>query len=396
MTDEIPRSDVIAFRLHAHHLTERLDNDKLLEAAGACGVQNSPPGSALLALHARVRDVTTEQVQQAVAGDKSLLQTWSLRGAPFFFPTADAPVFTTGVLPPTEAALRHFLPGVDEAVRRLGLSLTEAVQLAGAEIRDVLSGRRLAITELGIGIADRIAAQLPERQRQIWETDGPYAPNQPLGEAVVHFCIRILTLQRIVCFAQRVGNQALFVLVDEWLGHPIPDVDPALARAELLRRYLRCYGPSTRSNFAAWLGVRPGDTDPWWNLIEDELTQVRFGGPSWILTDDLDALRHPPTPRGVRLLPPRDPFTQMRDRDTIIDRRSHRQVWRPVGEPGTILVDGRIAGIWRPRKTSRTLTITVNPFDSLPDETLRSLQDEAQHVARLRGASAANLVIDRP
>ena len=106
------------------------------------------------------------------------------------------------------------------------MSLTEAVELTGAEIRDVLSGRRLAINELGAEIAERIARKLPKRQRDIWEEEGPYAPGQPLGEGVVHFCIRILTLQRVVCFAPRAGNKAPFVLVDEWLGHPIPDIDP--------------------------------------------------------------------------------------------------------------------------------------------------------------------------
>lgn len=102
MAEEVSRGDVIAFRLGAHHLTERLGENGLLDAAGRCGIQNSPPGSALLALHARVRNLTQEQVADAVAEEKSLLQTWSMRGAPFYFPAVDAPVFTTGVLPPTE------------------------------------------------------------------------------------------------------------------------------------------------------------------------------------------------------------------------------------------------------------------------------------------------------
>ncbi len=246
MAVRVSKGDVIAFRLGAHHLDERLGEGGLLDAAGRCGIQNSPPGSALLALHARVRNFTQEQVDEAVAEEKSLLQTWCMRGAPFYFPTADAPVFTTGVLPPTEEAMRHFILGVGQAVDRLGMSLTETVELAGAEIGDVLSGRRLAINELGAEIAERIARKLPKKQRDIWEKEGPYAPGQPLGEGVVHFCVRILTLQRVVCFAPRAGNKAPFVLVDEWLGHPIPDIDPEVARAELLRRYLRCYGPSTR------------------------------------------------------------------------------------------------------------------------------------------------------
>lgn len=388
MSDEVSKGDVIAFRLGAHHLTERLGEDRLLDAAGPCGIQNSPPGSALLALHARVRNLTQEQVADAVTEEKSLLQTWSMRGAPFYFPAADAPIFTTGVLPPTEEAMRHFIPGVEPAMDKLGMSLIETVELTGAEIGAVLSGRRLALNELGAEIATRIARRLPKRQRDIWDEEGPYAPDQPLGEGVVHFCIRILTLQRVICLAPRAGNRAMFVLVDEWLGHPIPDIDPEVARAELLRRYLRCYGPSRRADFAAWAGIRASDADPWWSLVEDELTGVDFDGASWILTQDLEALRSAPTPKGVRLLPPRDPYTQVRDRETIIDKKYHREVWKTVGEPGAVLADGAITGIWRPRKRGRQLTITVKTFGSLPDRDKKSLQDEAEQVAPLRGASS--------
>lgn len=394
MAHRVSRGDVIAFRLGAHHLTERLGEGGLLDAAGRCGIQNSPPGSALLALHARVRNLTQEQVTGAVAEEKSLLQTWCMRGSPFYFPASDAPVFTTGVLPPTEEAMRHLVPGVEQALDKLNLGLIEAVGLAGAEVGDVLSGRRLDINGLGAEIATRIARSLPKRQRDVWEEEGPYAPGQPLGEGVVHFCVRILTLQQVVCFAPRAGNKAPFVLVDEWLGHPIPDIDPDLARAELLRRYLRCYGPSTRGDFAAWAGIHAGDTDPWWNLVGDELTQVEVSGTSWILTEDLDALRSAPMPKGVRLLPPRDPYTQMRDRETIVDKKYHPEVWKTVGEPGTVLAGGKIIGTWRPRKSGRTLAITIKTFGSLPDRDKKSLQGEAEQVAPLRGASSVHVEFD--
>jgi hypothetical protein len=41
--------------------------------------------------------------------------------------------------------MRHFLPGVQPALDELDMSLSEAVELTGAQIGDVLSGRRLAI-----------------------------------------------------------------------------------------------------------------------------------------------------------------------------------------------------------------------------------------------------------
>ncbi|RII20820.1 hypothetical protein DSC45_01720 [Streptomyces sp. YIM 130001] len=395
MPGKVSKSDVIAFRLGAHHLTERLDPDGLLDAAGRCGIQNSPPGSALLALHARVRDVTQDKVTEEIAGTKSLLQTWCMRGLPFFFPAADAPVFTTGVLPPTDEAKRHLVTGVERSVDRLGMSLTEAVERTDAEIHAVLSGRRLAIDELGADLAQRIARTLPKKQREIWQSDGPHAEGQSLGEGVVHFCVRILTLQGTLCFAPRTRNEAPFVLVDEWLDTPVTDTAPQLARSELLRRYLRSYGPSTRGHFAAWLGVKAGDVDPWWSLLEEELSQVDLGGrKAWILTEDLAALRSAPEPEGVRLLPPRDPYTQMRDRDTIVDEKYHREVWKTVGEPGAILTHGRISGTWRPRKSGRKLAVTVRTFASLPKRDQQALRDEAEQIAPLRGASTVDVGFD--
>ena len=385
---------MIAFRLAAQNLLERADGSGLVDVTGRCGIQNSPPGSALLALHARAQDITQQHLDTAIAEDKSLVQTWCMRGAPYFIPTVDAPVFTTGVLPPTEDAIRHFILGAGPDVDRLGMSLTEAVELTGAEIGSVLSGRRLAINQLGAELAQRIAHGLPKKQRDLWNEEGLHAKGQPLGEAIVHFCIRILTLQRIVCLAPREGNKAPFVLTDEWLGHPIPDTDPTAERAELLRRYLHCYGPSTRADFAAWLGIQTGDTDPWWNLVEDELTPVDYGGTAWMLTDDLDTLRSAPTPKGVRLLPPRDPCTQLRDRETIVKKTSHRDVWKAVGDPGTVLADGTIIGTWRPRKNGRKLTITVKTFATLPSRHKTAIQDEAEQIGPLRNASSVTVEFD--
>lgn len=85
-----------------------------------------------------MNNVTQDLVAEAVAEEKSLLQTWCMRGSPFYFPAEDAPVFTTGVLPPTEAAMRHLVLGVEATLDELDMSLTDAVELTGAEMHDVL------------------------------------------------------------------------------------------------------------------------------------------------------------------------------------------------------------------------------------------------------------------
>ena len=58
-------------------------------------MQNSPPGAWETALWNRVEDVTLPQLEQALYGEKTLLQAWSIRGVPLVFPTKDAGVFLT-------------------------------------------------------------------------------------------------------------------------------------------------------------------------------------------------------------------------------------------------------------------------------------------------------------
>lgn len=394
---KVRTGDVISFRLRAHHLVHRQPPDRLLGVAGACAVQNSPPGSALLALHARVEGVSQERIDHLVGEERSLLQTWCMRGSPFHFPTVDAPVFTTGVLPTTERGRLHLVSGVAPALSELGLGLDETVDMAAAEIEDVLSRRRLAIGVLGEQLAERVGRRLAPTQQATWWEAGPYAADQPLGEGVIHFCLRILTLRGIVCLAPRSQNTAPFVLLQEWLGHPLPHDDAECCRAALLRRYLRCFGPSTRTDFAAWLGVRAVDVDPWWSLVADELTAVEVDGRRrWLLTDDLAALQSPSGTRGVRLLPPSDPYLQLRDRDAIADSEHQRQVWKAVGSPGAVLADGRVVGTWRPRKSGHALLMTVRAFERLSTRLQAELRDEAQGVAELRGAADVEVVIEEP
>jgi len=84
----------------------------------------------------------------------------------------------------------------------------------------------------------------------------------------------------------------------------------------------------------------------------------------------------------------------MRDRETIVDKKYHPEVWKTVGEPGTVLAGGKIIGTWRPRKSGRKLAITIKTFCSLPDRDKKSLQGEAEQVAPLRGASSVHVEFD--
>ena len=60
------RRQVLAFRLRQQHLARRLGAARMAEATATCSVRNSPPGSAQVALLARVNGVSEDRVSAAL------------------------------------------------------------------------------------------------------------------------------------------------------------------------------------------------------------------------------------------------------------------------------------------------------------------------------------------
>ncbi len=116
----IAREHVLAFRASTHSLDRRRTSACLVDVVGACGIQDTPPGNADVALAARLeidRPVVADAVQA-----KDLVLTWSLRGAPHLVAPQDLGVFTLGACPAqgTRARLwgqpEHALIEVEEAM----------------------------------------------------------------------------------------------------------------------------------------------------------------------------------------------------------------------------------------------------------------------------------------
>nr|WP_297422206.1 winged helix DNA-binding domain-containing protein [uncultured Actinotalea sp.] len=394
----VSAAQVRTFRLDVHGLLDHRASgaEAVLAAAGRCGIQDSPPGAASTALHARVRGTTAETLRHLLATDRTLVRTWAVRGAPFVVPTRDLAVFTTGVLPVDQGARTHLVGGVRAALEGLPGEFDDYVAATARAVREVLAGKQLEIGELGRRVADRIGEHLDTQGREAWSSPGPFAADQELGEAVVHFCLRILALQQVVCFGPRSGRAYPFVLVPEWCG-ALPRLDAEAARRELVTRFLHAYGPSTPAGLARWLGLRRSDVAAWWGLVTPLLVRVvvedRVG---WVLASDLDALRSagPSGDGGVRLLPPGDPYLQSPDRSVLLQDVTHRRaLWRPVQAPGGVLLDAELVGTWRGRTTAVGLHVTVEPFRALSRVEVGALRVAASSLAGMRGADEATVTV---
>ncbi len=378
------RSQILAFRLERHHLTRRLPAGSLIDAVAACGIQETPALTAVLALHARVADVAVAGVERALKDDKTLLTTWAMRGAPYVVPSAEAAIFTTGALPAGEDSWRRFFGGWASSLSERGVSLSALAQRAAEVAFGVLDGRQLPVEDLRLAIAER----MPEI-RGLARPSGAHADlPEPLFRATGQLAV--------ACIADaRRMTDAIVARSDQWLGEPPARLDQGAARAELLRRYLRRYGPSTRRAFAEWTLRSGADVRTAFEAIESELVEIRVQRRAeLLLAADANALASPAEPTGARLLPARDPFLQQRDRHTLLpDRELHRRLWRPVGSPGLVLIDGQAKATWSSRRKGRTLSVSVEPFAPLRRSERDAIADEADGIAPLRGAEAAALTI---
>jgi hypothetical protein len=198
------------------------------------------------------------------------------------------------------------------------------------------------------------------------------------------------------CIAPRSGREVWYVRVDEWLGREVPAVGSPAARdagRELLRRFLRCYGPATPGDFADWTRIGAEDARQRFTEFADDLREVSWDGQTGsVLREDIDELRGARTPSGVRLLPPSDPYLLARDRATLIpDPAKRKVVWPPLGAPGTLVVDGEVVATWRSQKKGTVLRVQVSYFDRPIAEAAALIEQEAQLLAELRGCRTAEV-----
>jgi len=376
------RAQVLHFRLAGHGLTARRPLRDLPDGAGAIGIRNTPPGSAPVGLHARLSDVTTEMVDAALTEEKSLVEVLGMRISPHVVPVTDLAVFTLGALPADEASLRRVLDTFAGRMTDAGIGATQALELAIDAAQAELAAGPLSRGDLSAGLTRRLPAGLSQHCRACDSTH------------IYESLFRLVGVAGVWTIT-RSGRQSAYVRTDQWLG-AVPSGDRAEYRATLLRRYLHSFGPSTAREFADWVGIGSAEAQRDWDGVADDLVEIDMEGRrGWIHADDRAAFSRPPTPTGVRLLPPYDGYLDCRDRLTLLPEKAHhRKLWAPIGNPGALLVDGEVVGSWRPAKKGKRLTVTVAAFASLGHAARAEIEAEATLLGPIRGCTSVDVSFD--
>lgn len=158
----------------------------------------------------------------------------------------------------------------------------------------------------------------------------------------------------------------LYGLAETWVGPPVDDPD------RLVARYLTGYGPASKADIASWSGIPARELPSLEGLrrFEAEDGTELFDLPDAPLPD-------PDTPAPVRFLGNWDAALLVHARRTQFLPEEHRAKVFNTKMPlsvGTFLVDGAVAGAWRPDGT-------IEPFVELTRAQRREVEAEARRLA---------------
>jgi uncharacterized protein YcaQ len=363
-------ADARSRRLVRSRLVAPAPKTRLVEVVrDVCGLQAQLLSAAELAISARVAGATHESVSEALWVNKTLVRTWTVRGTIHVIPADDFHLWMSAL------ASRRYWES-KEWLERQGLTATEASAVFDTVV-DSIARKGSTRAEIADAVVSRLGTKLRPQISSMW--GGLLAPVTYMGK---------------LCFGPPLGPNVTFVRADQWIGKP-RRIDPDDAWRELLRRFLRAYGPTTLDGLARWFGLEPAAALPLLRSLEPEAAAVTIEGrKAWMLANDRAARTRRPS--AVRLLAQYDCYVLgSHPRETVIDERAQKQIraykrgqWEgAVGVP-VLLVDGIVSGVWERRDRGGRVEIKVQPAIKLTAAQRRGLAAEAARVGRFFGREA--------
>jgi hypothetical protein len=293
--------------LRRQHLLERTTLSAVEVSDHLVGLQGQEPLPPYLSLAARIADFDPYVVSRGLE-DGSWVRLGSLRGTLHLHTGGDALAVRPWLQPALEQQMRGRVPASHEEVT--------------AVVHELLADGPMEHRELG----GQLAARLP----------GPAAELTVVARTIVPL------VQLPPRGTWHGSGGIVWDLLERRVGGTLAPVDAE----EMVRRYLRAFGPATAADLSVWSTVtrlRPVVTRmPDLVRHEDEDGKVLFDVPDGVIEEE-------DTPAPVRLLGTYDNLWlshAARDRVTESGTRGN---WMGAngGVAMTVFVDGWLAGLWR-------------------------------------------------
>jgi len=369
VVDSMTRAQVLGFRVRAQQLDRAPGSVGLGKAAVLdIGAQDTGPDGGLWALAIRAVDVT------ALSGDE-LATVWSIRGAPHLYRRADLPAVAAAVAPFSDADAGKRIFDASKPLRAAGIGNLAALDTVAAAMRKVV--RRPTVKGEVSTQVTRLLDEPYLRFCRACNATHPYEMTFRLAAVRAGLELEAGTSPPVL---RRIP------------GGPKPAAEVP-ERFDVIRACLRLLGPATPKHVADYLDAPVTEVRARWPA---DAVEVRVGDENrWLLAGDAEAAAAGPV-RVTRLLGPFDLFLQARDRPLLVAEPARaKTLWPALGRPGAVLVDGRIAGTWRPRSSGGKLRLAVELWAAATAATRRAIEQQAERLAAFRGVPLAAVDVDR-
>jgi hypothetical protein len=323
-------------------------------------VQAQDYRGALWSIALRIVGCTQADVERAIAG-RAIVRTWPMRGTLHFVAAADARWMLELLAPRVmrSAAGRHRQLELDAATMRRSRTLIARALAA----EPVLSRNALfAVLQQG-GVATT-------------------------GQRGIHI-LRHLCMDRMLCFGPHAERLPTFTLFDDWIP-PSPTRERDEALQAIAERYFTSHGPATLRDFVWWTGLTVADAKLALTLAQPVLARMRVGDAElWMANEPPAASRL--TSR-AHLLPGFDELLLgYKDRSAVLPPELAPDV--VPGNNGvfqaTLVLDGRVCGIWRRTTTAKGTTLAAEPLADLGPAARRAFAAPVARYATFLGTMAS-------
>ncbi|MEE1773312.1 winged helix DNA-binding domain-containing protein [Streptomyces sp. JV185] len=285
---------------------------------------------------ARMSEAGVAPVEQALYGDVSLVRQLSMRNTLFVVSRELAPcVDASNARAVAAKERRTFLKHLTDD----GNGLDERW------LADVEQQTLAALADRGTATGTELSAAVAALRTKITVFPGKKAEGV---QGVASRVIRILAAEGLIRRDRPRGSwtssQFRWTSSDPW-----PSEDPARARAELARRWLRSYGPATETDLKWWTGWGLGPTRRALAAVEAEEVRLDDGAVGWVLPEDMEP--EPAPEPWAALLPALDPSAMgWSDRGFHLPAGHREALFDRSGNIGpTVWWNGRIVGGWAQR-----------------------------------------------
>lgn len=347
------------FVLHKQHLADDSKTDDIVRIVkDVSGLHATSPKTPYLSMFSRSDEFKRDRLDEELYVKRSLGKVRCMRKTVYILPKALVPVALSATRMMVELTSERYS-------RYLGVTEREYSETSKLVLR-VLKGETMTANEIrkALGTELNISAIL-----NLMCDQGLLIRGNPRGG-----------------WKSNIHTYHLFH--DYFPDIHLDELGEERATVLLVQHYLRSFGPVTENDIVWWTGVNRTRIQEALRKIREEAVLVKIGA----FEDDFIMLRSDealiedvniPGKQTVNLLPGLDPYLMgFKERQRYLDHENYERVFDRSGNvTSTILLDGRVAGVWDFADDEEPL-VKIFLFDEVEENVLNEIYLKAQDIGR--------------